>query len=105
MSDSRNQPKAISHKKLSYFLLNAQKDKNSNGDSSNYINSEKETLLAAIEKWEKETVDLINKISRGKDKCFEDKSPSSLMALGAMEAHLNMAIQALNAFKKDDDSN
>ena len=32
---------------------------------------------------------------------LKDKSSNSLIALGAMEVHLNMALQALNAFKKD----
>ena len=31
---------------------------------------------------------------------LKDKSPNSLIALGAMEVHLNMALQALNAFNK-----
>ena len=32
---------------------------------------------------------------------LKDKSSNSLMALGAMEVHLNMALQALNVFNKD----
>jgi len=34
---------------------------------------------------------------------LKDKSPNSLIALGAMEVHLNMALQALNAFNKEVD--
>ena len=35
-----------------------------------------------------------------KENLLKDKSPNSLIALGAMEVHLNMALQALNAFNK-----
>ena len=43
---------------------------------------------------------LIDTLSKRKDNLLKDKSPNSLIALGAMEVHLNMALQALNAFNK-----
>jgi len=43
---------------------------------------------------------LINELSKRKENLLKDKSPNSLIALGAMEVHLNLALQALNAFNK-----
>ena len=42
----------------------------------------------------------MNELSKRKEHLLKDKSPNSLIALGAMEVHLNMALQALNAFNK-----
>ena len=41
-----------------------------------------------------------DRLSKRKENLLKDKSPNSLIALGAMEVHLNMALQALNAFNK-----
>ena len=54
-----------------------------------------------IESWESVTKDVIKKISKRNENLLKDKSSNSLIALGALEVHLNMALQALNAFKKD----
>ena len=40
-------------------------------------------------------------ISKRNKNILKDKSSNSLMALGAMEVHLNMALQALNVFNKE----
>ena len=43
---------------------------------------------------------LLKQFSKRNENLLKDKSSNSLMALGAMEVHLNMALQALNAFNK-----
>ena len=53
-----------------------------------------------INNWEVSTKKLIDELSKRKENLLKDKSPNSLIALGAMEVHLNMALQALNAFNK-----
>ena len=101
MNEPNNLPQAISHKKLSFLLLNAQKDKFvSAEEDENYTKSQDE-LLAMLDNWELSTKSLLKKISSKNEKYLQDKSSNSLMALGAMEVHLNMALQALQAFKKD----
>tara|TARA_B100000900_G_scaffold373132_1_gene353503 strand:- start:34 stop:342 length:309 start_codon:yes stop_codon:yes gene_type:complete len=101
MNESNKLPQAISHKKLSFLLLNAQKDKfASSEDNEKYTNLQEE-LLADLDNWELSTKTILKKISGRNEKYLQDKSSNSLMALGAMEVHLNMALQALQAFKKN----
>ena len=101
MSDSDNLPQAISHKKLNYLMLNAQKDINSSDNIKGIDSQEKQEFDELINKWELATKDLIKSISKRNKNLFKDKSSNSLIALGALEVHLNMALQALNAFNKD----
>ena len=101
MSESNNLPQAISHKKLTYLMLNAQKDLNASDDKNNADSSEKREFDELINNWEIVTKEVIKTISKRNKNLLKDKSSNSLIALGAMEVHLNMALQALNAFKKD----
>jgi len=101
MNDSNKLPQAISHKKLSFLLLNAQKDKYASSEESDQFTKLQDELLAELDNWELSTKALLKKISSRNEKYLRDKSSNSIMALGAMEVHLNMALQALQAFKKD----
>ena len=100
MSESNNLPQAISHKKLNYLMINAKKDVNSD-DIKNADSLEKKEFDESINNWEKLTKDVINTLHKRNENLLKDKSSNSLIALGAMEVHLNMALQALNAFKKE----
>ena len=101
MSESNNLPQAISHKKLNYLMLNAKKDIQSSDDLKSIDNLEKKEFEELIKNWEISTKDVVNTISKRNGNLLKDKSPNALIALGAIEVHLNMALQALNAFKKD----
>ena len=101
MSESNKLPQAISHKKLTYLMLHAQKELHSSDDIKNTNNSEKLEFDELINNWEILTKDVIQTISKRNKNLLKDKSSNSLMALGAMEVHLNMALQALNAFNKE----
>ena len=100
MSESNNLPQAISHKKLTYLMHNAQKDCKVS-DDKNIDSLEKQSFDELINDWEIVTKDIIKTISKRNKNLLKDKSSNSLIALGAMEVHLNMALQALSAFKKD----
>ena len=101
MSESNNLPQSISHKKLSYLMLNAQKDVSFSDDLGNIDDTEKREFNDLISNWENITKEVIKTISKRNKNLLNDKSSNSLIALGAMEVHLNMALQALNAFNKD----
>ena len=101
MSESNNLPQAISHKKLSFLLSNAPKDNFSNQDDNQLHNGEDEALNIELNNWESSTKALLKKLSSKNENLFKDKTSESLMALGAMEVHLNLALQALQVFKKD----
>ena len=100
MSESNNLPQAISHKKLSYLMLKAQKDSHFSDESTEIENPVKREFDELVINWEASTKKLIKVLSKRKENLLKDKSPNSLIALGAMEVHLNMALQALNAFNK-----
>ena len=101
MSESNNLPQAISHKKLTYLMLNAQKELHASDDTINTNDLEKREFDELLNDWEEVTKNLIKTISKRNKNLLKDKSSNSLIALGAMEVHLNMALQALNAFKKE----
>ena len=101
MSESNNLPQAISHKKLTYLMLHAQKELHSSDDTIDTYDLEKIEFDELINNWEIATKDVIKTISKRNKNLLKDKSSNSLMALGAMEVHLNMALQALNAFNKE----
>ena len=101
MNESNKLPQAISHKKLSFLLMNAQKDKFANSEESEQNTKLQDELLEELDNWELSTKSLLKKISNRNENNLQDKCPNSLMALGAMEVHLNMALQALKGFKKD----
>ena len=101
MSESNNLPQAISHKKLTHLMLHAQKELYASDETKNVENLEKKEFEELINEWETVTKDVIRTISKRNKNLLKNKSSNSLIALGAMEVHLNMALQALNAFKKD----
>ena len=101
MNEFNKLPQAISHKKLSFLLLNAQKDRFANSEESEQNTKLQDELRVELEDWELSTKSLLKKISSKNEKHLQGKSPNALMALGAMEVHLNMALQALQGFKKD----
>ena len=101
MSESNNLPQAIRHKKLSYLMLNAQKEACFSDELANIDDLEKKEFNELIKNCEKVTKYVIKKISKRNKNLLNDKSSNSLIALGAMEVHLNMALQALNAFNED----
>ena len=100
MSESNNLPQAISHKKLTHLMLHAQKELHGSDELINTNDLEKIEFDELIEDWESLTKDVIKTISKRNKNLLKDKSSNSLMALGAMEVHLNMALQALNVFNK-----
>ena len=82
-------------------MQNAQKELYASDDSKNTDNLEKREFHELINDWELVTKDVIKTITKRNKNLLKDKSSNSLIALGAMEVHLNMALQALNAFKKE----
>ena len=100
MGESNNLPKAISHKKLSSLLINAQKDIFSSREDD-IIDIEQQEFIKLLENWQENTKNIINKVSSKEKNLFQNKSSNSIMALGAMEVHLNMALQALKVFIND----
>ncbi len=94
-------PESISHRKLNKLMFNAQKEaifaKPNHIEDSDECNNLKQLFIS----WEKVSIDVLKKLNDYDLESSEYKHTRSLMALGAMQAHINMAIQALKASEKD----
>ena len=101
MRDSNNLPKAISHKKLSSLLINAKKDIFSSIGKEDLTEIEQQEFAELLENWKNNTKNVLNKVSTKDESILKNKNSSSIMALGAMEVHLNMALQALKVFMNE----
>ncbi len=101
MTDFPLVPESISHKKLSSLMIGAQKDIHTQlQEISADFSKEEQELEKLFEDWEFLSKELIENLKK-KDQLFEKKSSKSLLALGAMEAHIHMALQALKASKNE----
>ena len=101
MNNNHFSQNAISHKKLNEFLIKAKKDISSIDSFENNHSDAKKEFDDLIKNWT-ETSQKILTTMNNKDKFFTDnRNPKSLMALGAMGAHINMALQALKAAGPD----
>ena len=92
-------PESISHKKLNAFINNAKKEIVCSKESK-YINSRME-LNGLLLSWEKLSKKVVKEINTFDFDSSKEKSSKALMALGAMEVHINLAIQALKAYDKE----
>ena len=88
MSESNNLPQAISHKKLSYLMLKAQKDSHFSDELSEIESDEKREFEELINTWEASTKKVVNELSKRKENLLKDKSPNSLIALGLSLIHI-----------------
>ena len=91
----------ISHRELNSFLLKAKKDISSGNSFENIKSKEEQDFNDLIKDWTNTSQKLLLMMN-SKEKVFpNDKDPKSLMAFGAMGAHINMALQALKATGSD----
>ena len=101
MSNNHFSHNAISHKDLNEFLIQAKKNISSSNSFEDHKSNEKQEFNDLVKDWT-ETSQKILKMMNNKEKVFTaNRSPKSLMAFGAMGAHINMALQALKATGTD----
>ena len=92
---------AISHKELNDFLIKAKKDISSiNASEINQIKGNQE-FNDLIKTWTEASKKILLIMNQEKKVLTENRNPKSLMAFGAMGAHINMALQALKATESD----
>ena len=102
MNNNQSPKNAISHKDLQVFLINAKKDITTiDTTDKNKKNEEEKKFNDLIKNWT-ETSQKILLTMNSKDEFFsKNKNSKTLMAFGAMGAHINMALQALKATECD----
>ena len=97
MSNNQSSPNAISHKELNSFLNKAKKDLiYANTSDNDEIKSDKE-FTDVITNWTKTSKKLLLLLNKKDQVPTKNRNPKSLMAYGAMGAHINLALQALKA--------
>jgi len=95
-------PESISHIKLKKLFSHAKKDLTGTADDYSSSTVEKERLEKLLFTWATASKELLKGLREENSSLSELKGANSLLALGAMEAHINMALQALRASGKDD---
>ena len=101
LNNNQSSLKAISHKELNDFLIRARKDISSFDTSEKNKSKASQELIDLLETWTKSSQKLLLMISKEQKVLTENRSPKSLIAFGAMGAHINMALQALKAAESD----
>ena len=101
MNNNQFSQNAISHKELNEFLIKAKKDLSLNNTSEKNQIKETQEFNDLIKTWKETSKKILLMIHKEEKVLTENRNPKSLMALGAMGAHINMALQALKATKSD----
>ena len=101
MNNNQFSKNAISHKELNDFLINAKKDISLVNSSENNQIKENEEFNDLIKAWTETSRKILLIMNRSQKVLTENRNPKSLMAFGAMGAHINMALQALKATESD----
>ena len=92
---------SISHKKLNDFLIKAKKNISSINSSENNQIRENQEFNDLIKTWTETSQRILVLMHKEQKVITENRNPKSLMAYGAMGAHINMALQALKATESD----
>ena len=101
MNNNHSSPDAISHRDLSTLLAKAKQEIPSIRTSENHEVIENQEFNNLITDWTEKSQKILLMLNK-KDKVLtKNKNPKSLMAFGAMGAHINMALQALKATEFD----
>ena len=100
MNNNKFLKNSISHKELSDFLIKAKKEIYTNSIENEKL-KEAQDFNDLLRDWT-ETSQKILLMMNQKEKVFiNNNNPKSLMAFGAMGAHINMALQALKATESE----
>ena len=101
MNKNQFSQNAISHKELYDFMIKAKKDISSINTSENNQIKENQEFNDLIKAWTEASQKILMMMNKEEKILFENRNPKSLMAFGAMGAHINMALQALKAAESD----
>ena len=97
MSNNQFSPNSISHKELNSFMVKAKKELLPNEEALNNENSHDQKFNDLVKDWTKTSKNILLMMKEKEKISQSNTNPKSLLALGAMGAHINMALQALKA--------
>ena len=101
MNNNHFPKKGISHKELSDFLRKAKKDISTISNAEHLETNETKEFNDLVKNWSETSQKILLMINKQQKVLTENRNPKSLMAFGAMGAHINMALQALKATESD----
>ena len=101
LNNNQFSPNAISHKDLNNLLIKAKKEILSIKTSENHEIIDNKEFNDLIADWRETSKRLLLILNKKDQFSTKDRNPKSLMAFGAMGAHINMALQALRATEFD----
>ncbi|MFM7086611.1 MAG: hypothetical protein ACKOXO_06425 [Cyanobium sp.] len=94
MDDSLAIPASISYRQLQALAQSAPSDSGS-GREPAAIEAEQDGLEAALQAWQHSSQALLQRLQQADPGLARGRGPQQLMALGALQAHLAMGLQAL----------
>ena len=101
MNNNQFSQNAISHRELNDLLIKAKKDISSINTSENNQIKGNQEFNNLIKTWSETSQKILLMMNRDHKILPKNRNPRSLMAYGAMGAHINMALQALKATESD----
>ena len=101
MNNNHLSPNAISHKELNVLFTKAKKEISTIETSGNDEIIENQEFNHLMKEWRKTSQEILLMLNKKEQVLTKNRDPKSLMALGAMGAHLNMALQAFKATSFD----
>ena len=101
LSDIKPFPEYISHKKLKSFLSKAPQEIQTSEKVIRASEGKEEKLNEYLKSWMDSSQLLIEHLRQDNNNLGAHENSKSILALGAMEAHINMAIQALKGYESE----
>ena len=92
---------SISHRELLAFLNKAKKESSPLDSLEIQENQQNQEFDDLITKWTETSHEILLTLTKKEQFLTKNRNPKSLMAFGAMSAHINMALQALKAAESD----
>ncbi len=102
MTEFTSLPNEISHKDLNSLFILAMKEGDVTNNDSSEVSAKREEWESLLGEWTNLSQMLVEIIRKKESSVVESLHPTKAMALGALEVHLSMALQAKLAFDKDE---
>ncbi len=101
MNNNQSLPNSISHKELNKLLKKASKENSPLKTQKDFEIGEKEEFNQLLSSWSDKSNQLLSMLKKKKAIVTTNRSSESIMALGAMSVHIDMALQALKVIELD----
>ena len=101
MESKRSLPNSISHKDLDRLLKKASKEDLISDAKKDLETLENEEFNELLLSWSEKSYKLVSMLEKKDCSITKGRNSKSIMAMGAIGAHLNMALQALRVIELD----